>query len=38
MEQDVARTQEAGFMMHLTKPVKIQELEKALNAAVKLCS
>ena len=38
MEQDVARSREAGFLMHLTKPVKIQALEKALNAAVKLCS
>ena len=38
MEQDVARSQEAGFLMHLTKPVKIQALEKALNAAVKFCS
>ena len=38
MEQDVARSREAGFLVHLTKPVKIQALEKALNAAVKLCS
>jgi len=38
MEEDIARSQEAGFLMHLTKPVKIQALEKALNAAVKLCS
>ncbi len=38
MEQDVARSQEAGFLVHLTKPVKIQALEKALNAATKLCS
>ena len=34
MEQDVARSQEAGFLVHLTKPVKIQALENALNAAV----
>ncbi len=38
MEQDVTRSQQAGFLMHLTKPVKIQALENALNAAVKLCS
>ncbi len=38
MEEDIARSQEAGFLMHLTKPVKIQALEKALNAAVKLCT
>jgi PAS domain S-box-containing protein len=36
MEQDVARSQEAGFFTHLTKPVKIQSLENALSAAVKL--
>jgi PAS domain S-box-containing protein len=34
MEQDVARSQQAGFLMHLTKPVKIQSLEKALMAAI----
>jgi PAS domain S-box-containing protein len=34
MEQDVARSRAAGFVAHLTKPVSIQSLETALNAAV----
>ena len=32
MEQDVARSREAGFVAHLTKPISIQSLEIALNA------
>ncbi len=31
MEQDVTRSQQAGFFIHLTKPVKIQSLETALS-------
>ncbi|MGA2245963.1 MAG: response regulator [Verrucomicrobiota bacterium] len=34
MEQDVARSQHAGFLAHLTKPVGIQSLETALNAVL----
>jgi signal transduction histidine kinase len=34
MESDVARSQDAGFVTHLTKPVRIQSLEAALNAAL----
>ena len=34
MEQDVARSQDAGFVAHLTKPVGIQSLEVALAAAL----
>lgn len=30
MEQDIARTKEAGFMTHLTKPIRIQDLESAI--------
>ncbi|HEY1661522.1 MAG TPA: ATP-binding protein [Verrucomicrobiae bacterium] len=30
MEQDLARSQSAGFAIHLTKPVGIESLEKAL--------
>jgi CheY-like chemotaxis protein len=36
MEQDVSRSRKAGFFTHLTKPVKIQSLESALNAVMKL--
>ncbi|HEY1663713.1 MAG TPA: response regulator [Verrucomicrobiae bacterium] len=32
MEQDLARSQDAGFVAHLTKPIHIQSLEMALNA------
>jgi CheY-like chemotaxis protein len=32
MEEDVARSRDAGFVAHLTKPVSIQSLETALNA------
>jgi PAS domain S-box-containing protein len=31
MEQDLARSREAGFVTHLIKPVRIQSLETALN-------
>ena len=34
MEHDVARSQSAGFVAHLTKPVGIQSLETALNAVL----
>jgi PAS domain S-box-containing protein len=34
MEQDVARSQDAGFVAHLTKPVGIQSLETALNTVL----
>jgi PAS domain S-box-containing protein len=33
MEQDVLRGQNAGFVAHLTKPVRIEALEKALGDA-----
>jgi CheY-like chemotaxis protein len=36
MEQDLARSHEAGFVAHLTKPVRVQFLEAALNAAAQL--
>ena len=32
MEQDVARSRQAGFVAHLTKPISIQSLETALKA------
>jgi len=34
MEHDIARSQDAGFLAHLTKPVGIQSLETALNAVL----
>lgn len=36
MEHDVARSENAGFDAHLTKPVRIQSLEAALDTAAKL--
>lgn len=33
MEDDIALTQSSGFFHHLTKPVTVQSLEAALNAA-----
>jgi CheY-like chemotaxis protein len=33
MEQDIARSQAAGFVAHLTKPVRVKSLESALAAA-----
>jgi signal transduction histidine kinase len=33
MEEDVIRSQEAGFVTHLTKPVTMQALDSALSAA-----
>jgi signal transduction histidine kinase len=35
MAEDIARSKEAGFLAHLTKPVRVQSLEAALNAATK---
>jgi CheY-like chemotaxis protein len=35
MEQDIARSQEAGFIAHLTKPVRIELLDDALVTATK---
>lgn len=35
MEQDVNRSQNAGFVAHLTKPVRIQSLENAIISATK---
>jgi PAS domain S-box-containing protein len=35
MEHDVARSENAGFDAHLTKPVRIQSLEEALEITVK---
>jgi CheY-like chemotaxis protein len=32
MEEDVQRSFEAGFATHLTKPVKIESLDQALDA------
>lgn len=36
MEHDVARSENAGFDAHLTKPVRIQSLEAALDVTAKL--
>jgi CheY-like chemotaxis protein len=33
MEEDVSRSQAAGFVAHLTKPVTVQALDRALSAA-----
>lgn len=33
MEEDIARTRNAGFASHLTKPIRVQSLEAALAAA-----
>ncbi len=38
MEQDIARSQEAGFTVHLTKPVRVQSLERALAEATQAAS
>ncbi len=35
MEEDVQRSQEAGFCMHLTKPIQVQLLDRALAALQK---
>jgi CheY-like chemotaxis protein len=35
MEHDVARSEYAGFDAHLTKPVRIQSLEAALDLTAK---
>ena len=34
MEQDIERNLTAGFVAHLTKPVRVQSLEKALASAL----
>lgn len=34
MEEDVARSQNAGFASHLTKPIRVQSLEAALAATI----
>lgn len=34
MEQDLIRGQNAGFVAHLTKPVRVESLEKALDEAI----
>jgi CheY-like chemotaxis protein len=34
MEQDIARSLQAGFVSHLVKPVRIESLESALATAV----
>jgi PAS domain S-box-containing protein len=34
MENDIARSREAGFSAHLVKPVSVQDLEKAIAAAI----
>lgn len=34
MDDDIARSHDAGFAMHLTKPVHIESLDKALMAAM----
>jgi CheY-like chemotaxis protein len=31
MEQDVARSEEAGFISHLTKPIRVQSLDLILS-------
>lgn len=35
MAEDIARSREAGFIAHLTKPVRVQSLDAALNEAMK---
>ncbi|HEU5395926.1 MAG TPA: response regulator [Verrucomicrobiae bacterium] len=35
MEQDIARSQDVGFVAHLTKPVRIQSLEEAIVEAAR---
>ena len=37
-EEDVRRCEAAGFAMHLTKPVRAQELERAVDAALAIGS
>jgi CheY-like chemotaxis protein len=34
MEEDIARSQHAGFASHLTKPIRMQSLEAALAATL----
>jgi len=35
MDEDIARSDDAGFMTHLTKPVHIESLDRALTLAMK---
>jgi len=35
MEQDISRTRAAGFVAHLTKPVRIEPLDRAIHAALR---
>jgi CheY-like chemotaxis protein len=32
MEHDIEKSKNAGFILHLTKPVHVAELERALHA------
>jgi len=36
MEQDVARSQKAGFAVHLTKPIRVESLDEALAMVLNL--
>jgi CheY-like chemotaxis protein len=36
MEGDIKKGQEAGFLRYLTKPIKVNELMLALNAAMEI--
>lgn len=35
MEEDIARSSEAGFMMHLVKPVSLEQLDQAIRKALR---
>jgi len=35
MAEDVARSKAAGFVAHLTKPIRVQSLEAALDAVTR---
>jgi CheY-like chemotaxis protein len=35
MDEDVERSQAAGFAAHLTKPVSVQALDRALSATAR---
>jgi len=34
MDQDIIRARNSGFVTHLTKPVRVESLEKALSEAI----
>lgn len=34
MDRDIGRSSEAGFLLHLTKPIQVQALESAIQAAL----